>query len=152
MACTNEGCILVFGNTLYTQRYEEAEPRNRKIFVKTIRVTSAVINHVATVDGLIVTGDENGNVKFYDKAVKLLYWYQSFKLPSICSISFDLDERFYELRDPRDFKEEDFLEGYEDRSEEYEIIYNNMVPRDFTYKAEPFVARDFIACTFGNNF
>lgn len=51
VASTNEGCILVFGNTLYSQRYEEADLKNEKIFVKTIKVTTAVINFITTVDG-----------------------------------------------------------------------------------------------------
>lgn len=52
VASTNEGCILVFGSTLYTQKYEEAEIRNEKIFVKTIKVATAVINCIASIDGL----------------------------------------------------------------------------------------------------
>lgn len=51
VAATNEGCLLIFGNTLYMQKYEEAELRNEKMFVKTIKVTTAVINFIASVDG-----------------------------------------------------------------------------------------------------
>lgn len=120
VASTNEGCILVFGNTLYMQKFEESENRNEKIFVKTIKVTSAVINCIASIDELerfiaktvnyssnifrlIVTGDSDGNIRFYDKAIKLLYWSQCSVLPPICSISFDIKPRFYEIRDPTDF-------------------------------------------------
>lgn len=52
---------------------------------------------------LIVTGDISGRIKFYDSMVRILYWYQSFELKSIRSVSFDLDPRYYELRDPTDF-------------------------------------------------
>lgn len=58
---------------------------------------------------LIVTGDKAGQIKFYDKTVRILYWYQSFELQEIRSISFDLNPRVYELRDPTDFDNGEYL-------------------------------------------
>lgn len=49
---------------------------------------------------LIVTGDNHGRIKFYDSRVKILYWLQNFELPSISSISFDLNKFSYQLKDP----------------------------------------------------
>lgn len=114
----------------------------------------------------IVTGDGDGKIKFYDKTMRLLYWSQNFVLPSVCSISFDLNPRLYEIRDPTNFNagttvvgalleinlrflldETLFtLDGYEDRSAEYEILYKNMVPCDFSIEKKPFICRDFIVC------
>lgn len=39
-------------------------------------------------------------------------------------------------------------DNYEDRSEEYEIIYSNMVPSDASLQRAPFVVRDFIVCRY----
>lgn len=51
VAVTDGGCILVYGNTLYTQEFEEAELDNSKIFTKTIKVSSDPIRCVVSVDG-----------------------------------------------------------------------------------------------------
>lgn len=39
---------------------------------------------------MLVTGNSNGRITFYDYQLKLLYWYQSCDLDSIRWISFDL--------------------------------------------------------------
>lgn len=52
---------------------------------------------------LIVTGDSAGHIKFYDKAIKLLYWCQDISLPPIASISFDINPRLYVIKDPAEF-------------------------------------------------
>lgn len=41
----------------------------------------------------IATGDVNGYVKFYDKTLKILYWYQGFSLEGIIAIEFNLSKR-----------------------------------------------------------
>lgn len=50
VAVTDEGCVLVFGNTLYTQDFEESDIVNNKIFTKTIKVSSLPITCVTSVD------------------------------------------------------------------------------------------------------
>lgn len=36
------------------------------------------------------------------------------------------------------------LDGYDDRSTEYEILYKKMIPTDFTTKQQLFICRNFI--------
>lgn len=43
----------------------------------------------------IVTGDSLGHIRFYDQRLKLLNWYQDFKLGPINSISFAFLPDFY---------------------------------------------------------
>lgn len=38
-ACSNKGCVLVFGNTLYTKPYEEGDLNNSKIYIKAVKVS-----------------------------------------------------------------------------------------------------------------
>lgn len=39
---------------------------------------------------MVVTGNSDGRINFYDNELKLLYWCQNRELESIRSISFDL--------------------------------------------------------------
>lgn len=103
VASTSEGCILVFGNAVYVTFLDECELHNNKIYSKTVKVGSIHINCVESIDGMIVTGDVKGHIKFYDKRLKILYWCQNFTLPSVTSISFDLQPRRYKIKDPCEF-------------------------------------------------
>lgn len=51
-ACTDEGYVHVFGNTIYRLPFEEAaEPDNEKMYVKTVRILkNSRINCIKSVD------------------------------------------------------------------------------------------------------
>ncbi|KAK5644444.1 hypothetical protein RI129_005744 [Pyrocoelia pectoralis] len=138
VASTTEGVLLVFGSTYYRRFFNEHELQNDKMFVKAIKISKAAITSVTSVDGLLVTGDVNGHIKFYDDVIRILLWCQNFNLPTITSISFNLEPRKYKLTDPLDF---------EDHSDEAELLYENLVPTDATVHNLPFIVRDFLIAT-----
>lgn len=115
-----------------------------------------------------MTGDVEGHLKFYDKTIKIIFWCQSFNLLPITSISFNLEERQYHIKDVLDFEEEGLClctycscilivlhtdhtsfefgdDSYEDRSESFEQLYSQLVPLDATLERQPFIVRDFVA-------
>ncbi|KAB0794720.1 hypothetical protein PPYR_11559 [Photinus pyralis] len=149
VASTAQGVLLVFGNTYYKRVYDEHKLQNDKIYVKAIKISKACITCVTSVDGLLMTGDVNGHLKFYDDAVRILFWCQNFTLPAITSISFNLERRNYKLKDPLDFTDPvyDDLDADVDNSDEIELLYANLVPSDATVQALPFVVRNFLIAT-----
>ncbi|GJQ71620.1 hypothetical protein Trydic_g11320 [Trypoxylus dichotomus] len=161
IAVTTLGYALVFGNSWYVTPYQGPETiDNKKIFVKIVKISKTPIKCVTCVDGLIATGDLRGYVKFYDKQLKILYWCQSFNLPPIYSVQFNLEPRKYKFEDPEILEDVHFqipsprkiLEGdYDDVSEEYEILYKSLVPSDATLHKHPFIVRDFIVATADGN-
>lgn len=50
-ATTDNGCIFVFGNTLFAKNYDESELDNRKYFVKKIKVTNCGLNCIRSING-----------------------------------------------------------------------------------------------------
>ena len=101
---------------------------------------------------LIVTGDSNGTIMFFDKCVKLLYWISRQITKPIKSISFKLNPRKYNLvhqetTDTADNVEDTssglINECFVDFSDEYERLILEQVPRDATLENRPFITRDF---------
>ncbi|KAM6954427.1 cilia- and flagella-associated protein 251 [Aplochiton taeniatus] len=62
-------------------------PLSRKA-IKLLPFQADGITVLTTTDRLIVTGDVQGHVKFYDEDIKLVSWYSDFNLDPIASISF----------------------------------------------------------------
>ncbi|KYB25656.1 WD repeat-containing protein 66-like Protein [Tribolium castaneum] len=151
---TSKGCILVFGNTIFAKNYAGQEDLdNDKIFVKTIKIEKSALNCLTSVDEMIVTGDSNGTIMFFDKRIKLLYWYSRSIEKSIRSMSFVQNPRrkyIFDESQIRDLEERSF-EGIpdciQDRSHEYEILMKQKVPKDATLNNRPFITRDFFIST-----
>nr|XP_022914074.1 cilia- and flagella-associated protein 251-like [Onthophagus taurus] len=160
-ASTTEGYVLVLGNTVYKKEFNiDDEYDARKIFITGVKVTVFRLNTISSSDGVVVTGDAKGNIRFYDRYVRLLYWCQSFQLPGVHKISFNRDPRNYYLASPIQRTPSATFEGKimidyskddNDVSEQYEILYKNMVPSDATIHRTPFIVRDFIVATADGN-
>lgn len=101
---------------------------------------------------MVVTGDSNGTIMFFDKRLKLLYWYSRSIEKSIRSISFKQSPRkkfvVDESTDLDEIRSRVFSDCIEDRSQEYETLIKNKIPTDATLEHKPFVTRDFFICTF----
>ncbi|XP_044268717.1 cilia- and flagella-associated protein 251-like [Tribolium madens] len=151
---TSKGCILVFGNTIFAKNYAGNEDLdNDKMFVKTIKIEKGALNCLTSVDEMIVTGNSTGTIMFFDKRIKLLYWYSRSIEKSIRSISFKQNPRrkyvFDESQSPegRNSRSEEIPDCIHDRSEEYEILMKQKVPKDATLNNRPFIIRDFFIST-----
>ncbi|XP_069672269.1 cilia- and flagella-associated protein 251-like isoform X2 [Periplaneta americana] len=155
---TSNGYVLAWSDVPYLQSFSPGSASNEKKCIKIIHLQKDSINVMCCVDNLVVTGNSRGHIRFYDKQLLLLYWCQSFKLDSITGISFNLAPRKYILKEPEDYipdidvmKKAMSLQSLdseeEDRYEEFEAIYKNMVPSDATLDRRPFITRDFIVST-----
>ena len=51
--------------------------------------SKALTSLTQTDEGVIVTGDVAGHLRFYDANLNLLYWFQQLKIGPISYISFD---------------------------------------------------------------
>lgn len=49
-ASTGKGCILIFGNTLYSMPFEEEKLDNSKIFISAVKLFNVSIECLITVD------------------------------------------------------------------------------------------------------
>ncbi|CAF1189811.1 unnamed protein product [Didymodactylos carnosus] len=70
------------------------------------------ITVLTTVDDLVITGDSDGIIRFFDQELKLRMWYQHFKLGPIKSISFTFTTTDYtptETVDDKDLENETTL-------------------------------------------
>ncbi|XP_063918650.1 cilia- and flagella-associated protein 251-like [Zophobas morio] len=153
---SSKGSILVFGTTIYARNYADEAIDNEKFYVKCIKISRAYINCLTSIDQLIVTGDSNGTIMFFDKCVKLLYWISRQITKPIKSISFKLNPRKYNLvhqetTDTPDNAEDTssglINECFVDFSDEYERLILEQVPRDATLENRPFITRDFFIKT-----
>ncbi len=89
----------------------------RKIALKVVKLhTNAAINIITTVNQYIVTGGDDGYVKFFDHKLRLEAWFEEFNEGPIVSISFDriekLDEaELYAKKEGKDKKSSEAFES-----------------------------------------
>ncbi|KAJ8679419.1 hypothetical protein QAD02_015206 [Eretmocerus hayati] len=69
------------------------EGQIRAQHIKTVSLQKANITRIVDHDGMIITGNSDGEINFYDCDLKILYWCRDCGLDSIVSISFDLPRR-----------------------------------------------------------
>ncbi|GLV32296.1 hypothetical protein CBL_00993 [Carabus blaptoides fortunei] len=157
LTASDTGHIAMWGPSFVLQPFSIAPASDEKMFLKAIRVQKRHITSITSIDGVIATGDVQGNVKFYSHRIQLLYWCINFTLPPIQTISFNLEKRQYKMADTwpveelKETNNEEELHSSEDedRSDEYEQLYANIVPSDYSLQRSPFVVRDFLIL--GNN-
>lgn len=90
-------------------------------------------------------------IRFFDKRLKLLFWFAKIIKVPIISISIKLTPKKYKLNETaiKEEWEENpnlILPDCEDRSEEYEILLKQNIPTDASLQKLPFVTRDFFIC------
>uniref|UniRef100_A0A672JU70 Cilia- and flagella-associated protein 251 n=1 Tax=Salarias fasciatus TaxID=181472 RepID=A0A672JU70_SALFA len=82
---TATGCNLMVCNVEEGLVANQNFPSER---VKIIPLQKSLITLLTVTDSCIVTGDTQGQIRFYDENFCLLTWYSEFKLDAIVSISF----------------------------------------------------------------
>ncbi|XP_050454622.1 cilia- and flagella-associated protein 251-like isoform X1 [Cataglyphis hispanica] len=94
---TTNGCILVWNDVPRKEKDAINANYKKKKHVNTINVQNYSITVIAHNENMLVTGNSNGCITFYNYQLKLLYWCQNHKIDSIQWISFDLQSN---LRSP----------------------------------------------------
>ncbi|XP_018056834.1 PREDICTED: WD repeat-containing protein 66-like [Atta colombica] len=88
-ASTN-GYILVWDNVSCKDKHASDDINKKKKHRKTFNLQKSSITVIIDNEGMLVTGNSNGRVTFYDYQLRLLYWCESCDLDSIRWLSFDL--------------------------------------------------------------
>ncbi|XP_063225998.1 cilia- and flagella-associated protein 251-like isoform X2 [Bacillus rossius redtenbacheri] len=163
LTATSQGYVIVWSTQKYTATYNLKHDSNVKNYVKAIRLQEESITVLTSVDMYVVTGDTRGRIKFYDRILRILFWWQNFCLDSLVSISFHLNDTELDagdhasvsvvtdthltVDDATQSPGESATEEDEDRSEEYDMIYRSIIPKDLSLQRKDFFVRDFVVST-----
>uniref|UniRef100_A0A182MZC4 Cilia- and flagella-associated protein 251 n=1 Tax=Anopheles dirus TaxID=7168 RepID=A0A182MZC4_9DIPT len=119
----------------------------RKEFLKYLHLKYASINVVRSCDEKIVTGDDDGEIRFYDSSMKILYWFKQEDLEPIRTLSFELVETRQRkpLVEPIEGDEQPTTEEPTERKQEVNI--EEIAPKDVSFEARPVIVRGFVSAT-----
>ncbi|KAM3961839.1 cilia- and flagella-associated protein 251 [Aphomia sociella] len=152
LVATSRGAVLVYGYSI--QYHEKMEPTNYENlrFVKAFKIEKYKINVIKSIDGVIATGNNGGEIHFYDEQMKLLYWVHGFQVDSVRSISFNISPRSYQIFNTKCNKpclcwEKVVTEIDPDTGLLKQKLLKRNLPTDATTDGKPIVVRDFIVCT-----
>lgn len=66
----------------------------KKEFIKSVKLSENPLHVIKSIDGFVMVCDSLGQIRFYDKELKILFWCPSHEsIDSIVSISFDLKRK-----------------------------------------------------------
>ncbi|XP_050076982.1 cilia- and flagella-associated protein 251-like [Anopheles maculipalpis] len=119
----------------------------RKEFLKYLHLKYASINVVRSCDEKIVTGDDDGEIRFYDNSMKILYWVKQEDLEPIRTLSFEL-VKSHQWKSASDPDEEDDQPSKEEPTEKkVELNIEDIAPKDVSFEARPVIVRGFVSAT-----
>ncbi|XP_052758996.1 cilia- and flagella-associated protein 251-like [Galleria mellonella] len=152
LVATSRGAVLVFGYTIqYQQKIQPTSFENLR-FVKVFRIEKYKINVITSIDGVITTGNNGGEIHFYDEQMKLLYWIHGFQVDNVRHISFNISPRSYQIFDPECNKpclcwEKVVPEIDPETGHLKQKLLKQQLPSDASVGGKPIIVRDFIVCT-----
>ncbi|XP_055596015.1 cilia- and flagella-associated protein 251-like isoform X2 [Uranotaenia lowii] len=115
---------------------KKAEAPNRKQFLKYLHLKYASINVIKYCDQKLITGDDDGEIRFYDTHMRILYWFKQEEPEPVRTISFNIQ--------PRKFVLEATPENHDP---DVEVINLESLPRDVSLAAQPVIVRNFLMAT-----
>ncbi|KFB37619.1 AGAP007799-PA-like protein [Anopheles sinensis] len=130
-----------------------SETTLRKEFLKYLHLKYAAINVVRSCDEKIVTGDDDGEIRFYDNSMKILYWFKQEDLEPIRTLSFELVETRKRKPPPVEPTEstggDEPTEGGEqtETRTQPDINIEEIAPKDVSFDAKPVIVRGFVSAT-----
>ncbi|XP_061512389.1 cilia- and flagella-associated protein 251 [Anopheles gambiae] len=146
VSVTGAGMAVLWSND---RKFSDAQEGGvqRKEFLKYLHLKYASINVVRSCDEKIVTGDDDGEIRFYDNSMKILYWFKQEDLEPIRTLSFELVEtrRWKQPAEP--------IEGDDqtpkEESTEKKVVLNieDIAPKDVSFDARPVIVRGFVSAT-----
>ncbi|XP_055546832.1 cilia- and flagella-associated protein 251-like isoform X2 [Wyeomyia smithii] len=116
---------------------QKVEAPIKKQFLKYLHLKYASINVIRCCDQKLVTGDDDGEIRFYDSQMRILYWFKQEDPEPIRTISFNIFPRKY------------VLDGghHQTQNEDTEILSPDSVPHDVSLEGHPVIVRNFVMST-----
>ncbi|XP_011063471.1 PREDICTED: LOW QUALITY PROTEIN: WD repeat-containing protein 66-like [Acromyrmex echinatior] len=130
-ASTN-GYILVWDNISYEDKHDDNIYKKKK-HRKTLNLQKSSITVIIDNEGMLVTGNSNGRVTFYDYQLRLLYWCETCDLDSIRWLSFDLQSNLLAPIFAVDVKSKLYFESLIKKYLYIEMMYINGSSMSFYY-------------------
>lgn len=93
ISITECGSAVVWSDIVIEQPNVCFESSFKKEFIKCIKLRDHPLCVVKSVDNTIVIADITGEIRFYDKELKIIFWCPNYDLNSIITISFNLTPR-----------------------------------------------------------
>ncbi|GLG99054.1 WD repeat-containing protein 66 [Gryllus bimaculatus] len=91
LTTTDTGHLLMWSDVPFSSVFNNEIPcNNNKTLLKTLVLDKESIEVIKAYKEIIITGNVSGELRFYDKMMKILYWVQSFQLCAITEINFHL--------------------------------------------------------------
>ncbi|XP_053665664.1 cilia- and flagella-associated protein 251-like [Anopheles marshallii] len=119
----------------------------RKEFLKYLHLKYASINVVRSCDEKIVTGDDDGEIRFYDNSMKILYWFKQEDLEPIRTLSFELVETRQWKVSSEPSEADDCPPKEETTEKKLEVNIEDIAPKDVSFEARPVIVRGFVSAT-----
>ncbi|XP_049695270.2 cilia- and flagella-associated protein 251 isoform X2 [Helicoverpa armigera] len=153
IVATSRGAVLVYGYTIEYQANVEPANIEKLRFIKMVKLNKRMINVIKNIDGIIVTGNSNGEIHFYDDQLRVLYWVHGFSVDKVKGLSFNVSPRSSMILDPACNKPCPCWEKVEVQKDPVtgqltQKLIKMRLPSDATVSGKPFLVRDFIVCTF----
>lgn len=99
MSITSCGSVVVWSDVAPLSEELETDilvstPTFKKEFVKSVKMSDNPLHVIASIDDFVMLCDSLGQIRFYDKELKILFWCPTHEsIDSIVSISFDLKRK-----------------------------------------------------------
>lgn len=109
------------------------------VLLKMVSLSKYPLTSISNIDGVILTADDSGEVRFYSPELRILFWTKCLQSDFVLSVSFNLNPRKYRFKDS--------TEPEINQNDEIDIFNLENVSRDSTFERNPFIIRKFIAST-----
>ncbi|XP_039440195.1 cilia- and flagella-associated protein 251-like [Culex pipiens pallens] len=131
VSVTGAGMVIVWADD------KKIDGQLKKQFLKYLHLKYASINVIKCCDRKLITGDDDGEIRFYDAHMRILYWFKQEDPEPIRTISFGVLPRKY------------VFEGGQQsvNNEEEEVLCMDSLPRDVSLEGNPVIVRSFIMAT-----
>ncbi|CAH0604428.1 unnamed protein product [Chrysodeixis includens] len=155
LVTTSRGMVIVYGYTIEYHKNFSPLDISRLRFIKVVKLEKRMITIIKYVDGVLVTGNSVGEIRFYDDQLKLLYWMDSLNIDKVKNLSFNISPRSAMILDPQCNKpclcwEKVKVEKDPVTGEMKQKLIKMRLPHDATTSGKPFLVRDFIVTTWNH--
>lgn len=93
ISITECGSAVIWSDIVMEEPNVYFESSYKKEYIKCIKLRDHALCVVKSVDNSIVIADITGEIRFYDKELKIIFWCPNYNLNSIITISFNLTPR-----------------------------------------------------------